>query len=132
MSKFEKRLKKTTKGTPNVLVVGSAFGHLENLLLIYESVFVINEIKPKLKTKNLIYREDFNYLNNIVDVGIVFFDLDKIFQLENLKEFWKRNNSYVVIEGNDPIAVELSKPLFDTGYGCTTRQGLFHVWERIK
>ena len=132
MSKFEKRLKKSTKDTNNALVVGSAFGYLENLLSMYQSVFVIDNTKPNIKAKNLIYREDFNHLNNIVDVGVIFFDLDKISLLENVKEFWKRNNSYVIIEGNDSITREFSKPLFDTNWGCTSLQGMFHVWEKIK
>ena len=132
MSKFEKRLRKTTKDTNNAVVVGQAFGHLENLLSIYQSVFVIDDTKPDIKAKNLIYREDSNHMNNIVDVSAIFFDLNRISSLENFKEFWKRNNSYVIIEGNDSITREFSKPLFDTGWGCTSLQGIFHVWEKIK
>ena len=132
MSKFEKRLRKTTKNTNNAVVVGQAFGYLEILLSMYQSVFVINDTKPNIKAKNLIYRENFNHMNNIIDVSAIFFDLDQIASLENFKEFWKRNNSYVIIEGNDSITREFSKPLFDTGWGCTSLQGIFHVWEKIK
>ena len=131
MDKFEKRLKKISKSCNNALVMGTAFGHLEKILKIYSTVFVINNI-PAIKAKNLVYRENFDYLDSIIQVSAVFFDLNNLEYLENLKDYWQRNDSIVVIEGNDPIGREFSKPLYDTGWGCTSLQGFFHVWEKIK
>jgi hypothetical protein len=131
MDKFEKRLRKISNSYNNALVLGNSFGHLEKILTIYSTVFVINKL-PAIKAKNLVYRENFNHLDNIAQVSAVFFDLDHLEYLSNLKDCWQRNNAVVIIEGNDPIGREFSKPLYDAGWGCTSLQGFFHVWEKIK
>lgn len=132
MSKFEKRLRKLSRNTTNAVVLGSAFGNLEQILPVYNTVFIIGIDQPLTKAKNLIYKENFNRLENITEVGAIFFDLVNINQLENLKEFWRRNNSVVFIEGDEPISREFSKPLYDTGWECTSLHGSFHIWEQKK
>jgi hypothetical protein len=132
MNKFQKRLRKLLNNPNNALVLGTAFGNLENVLEIYSTVFVINGDPPEIKAKNLVYKENFDNLNAITEVSAVFFDLNQLDQLEIVKEFWRRNNSKVIIEGDEPIGREFSKPLYDTGWGCTSKQGLFHVWEKLK
>ena len=132
MDKFEKRLRKISKHTENALVVGSAFNSIEKILSIYSTVFVISEEQPTIKAKNLVYRENFDHLNLLGGINVIFFDLTTISQLDTLKHFWQRHNSKIVIEGNDPIGREFSKPLYETGWGCTSLQGMFHVWEKMK
>jgi len=131
MDKFEKRLRKISNGYNNALVIGNSFGHLEKILTIYSTVFVIDKL-PAIKAKNLVYRENFDHLDNVVQVSAVFFDLDELEHLSNLKDCWQRNNAVVIIEGNEPIGREFSKPLYDSGWGCTSLQGFFNVWEKIK
>jgi hypothetical protein len=132
MNKFQKRLRKLDKNQINAVVIGTAFGNLENILEIYNTVFVINENLPTVKAKNLVYREDFHNLNAITEVSAIFFDLNQLDRFEMVKDFWQRNNSKVIIEGDEPIGREFSKPLYDTGWGCTSKQGLFHIWEKLK
>ena len=132
MAKFEKRLRKLSGYTENALVVGTAFGNLDQLLEIYTNVFVINDKPPFTKARNLIYKENFNDLNALIQVGAIFIDLDKIDKLETLEDFWQRHRSTVFIEGNECILRHLSKPLFKTGWQCTSLQGIYHVWEKIK
>ena len=132
MTKFAKRLKKLSGYTENALVVGKAFGNLDQLLEIYTNVFVVDEDPPSAKAKNLIYKENFNDLNVLTQVGVIFIDLDKIEKLEILEDFWQRHKSTIFVEGNDCILRHLSKPLFKTGWQCTSLQGIYHVWEKIK
>ena len=132
MAKFAKRLKKLSGYTENALVVGTAFGNLDQLLEIYINVFVIDDEPPSAKARNLIYKENFNDLNVLTQVGAIFIDLDKIDQLEILEDFWQRHKSTIFVEGNDCILRHLSKPLFKTGWQCTSLQGIYHVWEKIK
>jgi hypothetical protein len=132
MAKFAKRLRKLSGYTENALVVGKAFGNLDQLLEIYTNVFVVDEDPPSAKAKNLIYKENFNDLNVLTQVGVIFIDLDKIDQLEILEDFWQRHKSTIFVEGNDCILRHLSKPLFKTGWQCTSLQGIYHVWEKIK
>ena len=132
MAKFEKRLKKLSGYTENALVVGKAFGNLDQLLKIYTNVFVIDGEPPFSKARNLIYKENFDDLNVLTQVGAIFIDLDKIDKLEILEDFWQRHKSTIFVEGNDCILRHLSKPLFKTGWQCTSLQGIYHVWEKIK
>lgn len=132
MNKFQKRIRKLTRKSTNALVVGNAFGLLDEILGIFNTVFVISDEPPLVKSKNLVFRENFNNLTNITDVGAIFFDLSQLHQLENLQNFWSRNNSKVLIEGNEVIEREFSKPLYKTNWGCVSQNGFFHVWEQIK
>jgi hypothetical protein len=132
MNKLQKRLRKLDKTQVNAVVIGSAFGNLENILEIYNTVFVINKNVPTVKAKNLVYKENFDNLNGITEVSAIFFDLNQLDQFEMIKDVWQRNKSKVIIEGDEPIGREFSKPLYDTGWGCTSKQGLFHVWEKLK
>ena len=132
MAKFAKRLRKLSGYTENALVVGTAFGNLNQLLEIYTNVFVVDDDPPSAKARNLIYKENFNDLNTLAQVGAIFIDLDKIDQLEVLEDFWQKHKSTIFVEGNDCILRHLSKPLFKTGWQCTSLQGIYHVWEKIK
>jgi hypothetical protein len=132
MAKFAKRLRKLSGYTENALVVGKAFGNLDQLLEIYTNVFVVDEDSPSVKAKNLIYKENFDDLNVLTQVGAIFIDLDKIDKLDILEDFWQRHKSTIFVEGNDCILRHLSKPLFKTGWQCTSLQGIYHVWEKIK
>ena len=132
MDKFAKRLRKLSGYTENALVVGKAFGNLDQLLEIYINVFVIDDSPPSAKARNLIYKENFDDLNVLTQVGAIFIDLDKIDKLDILEDFWQRHRSTIFVEGNDCILRHLSKPLFKTGWQCTSLQGIYHVWEKIK
>jgi hypothetical protein len=129
MNKLQKRLRKLSKNQVNAVVIGTVFGNLENILEIYSTVFVIDKNVPEVKAKNLVYKENFDYLNAITEASAIFFDLDRLDQFEAVRNFWQRNNTKIIIEGNDPIEREFSKPLYDTGWRCTSTQGHFHVWE---
>ena len=132
MAKFAKRLRKLSGYTENALVVGKAFGNLDQLLEIYTNVFVVDDAPPSAKARNLIYKENFDDLNVLTQVGAIFIDLDKIDKLDTLEDFWQRHKSTIFVEGNDCILRHLSKPLFKTGWQCTSLQGIYHVWEKIK
>jgi len=132
MAKFAKRLRKLSGYTENALVVGKAFGYLDQLLEIYTNVFVVDDDPPSAKARNLIYKENFDDLNVLTQVGAIFIDLDKIDKLDILEDFWQRHKSTIFVEGNDCILRHLSKPLFKTGWQCTSLQGIYHVWEKIK
>jgi len=103
MDKFAKRLRKLSGYTENALVVGKAFGYLDQLLEIYINVFVVDADLPSVKARNLIYKENFDDLNVLTQVGAIFIDLDKIDKLDILEDFWQRHKSTIFVEGNDCI-----------------------------
>ena len=132
MNKFQKRLSKISRKPTNALVIGKAFGYLAEIVDIYASVFVIDEHAVGLKAKNLIYRENIDRLSNITDIGAIFLDLNELDKLELLMTLWQTHSSKIFIEGEMAISREFSQPLYNTGWRCTSLQGIFHVWEQQK
>ena len=132
MNKFQKRLSKISRKHTNALVIGKAFGYLAEIINIYASVFVIDKNPSGLKAKNLIYRENIDRLSNITDVGAIFLDLNELDKLELLTTVWQTHSSKIFIEGGKAISREFSQPLYNSGWRCTSLQGIFHVWEQQK
>lgn len=132
MSKFTKRIKKTIKIEGNALIVGDAFGYLEDVLELFPSVFVVDNIKERIKARNIIYRDDLNDLNLLPEIGVVFLDLKYKTQLSSFENLIIKYRPIFVIEGNDFIAIEHTKKFFHHGYKGTNQSGLFHIWTKIK
>lgn len=130
MDKFEKKIRKMVKNPENALVVGSGFNHLPNIVSTHSTVFMIDNEDRSFKSKNLIYREDFDHLHVLSDVRVIYFDLTKVDKLDLLKDFWQRHKSLIIIEGSEPIGRHLSKPLYQTNWGCVGVEKRFHVWEK--
>jgi hypothetical protein len=131
MNKIQKRLSKLSRNSTNAMVIGDGFGVLPTIIEIHKTVFIVFNTNDSLRSKNLIYRENIDNLNNITEVGSIFFDLTNLEKLESLQYFWTKNNSVIFIEGNEVISREHSKPLYNSGWRCTSQQGHFHVWEKI-
>ena len=132
MNKFQKRLSKLSRKHTNALVIGKAFGYLTDVINIYANVFIINENADGLKAKNLIYRENIDRLSNITDIGAIFLDLNNLDKLELLMTVWQTHNSTIFVEGGLAISREFSQSLYNSGWRCTSLQGVFHVWEKQK
>jgi hypothetical protein len=129
MSKVEKRLRKSLGPVQNALVIGDGFGLLEASLNVFKSVFVINENKPSIKFKNLIYREFFNDLLIITNISIVFIDRNRVNLIENIEPILYRERPLILIEGNDVIGRDVSGPLYKANYRAIDRQDLYHIWK---
>lgn len=129
MSKFQKRIQKLHSNSENCLVIGKSFGFLKEILEIYKTVFVIDDLRPELKSRNLVYRQNLDDLHNLTEITVIFFDLNLIDQLSSIMHLAVKYKSLVVIEGNEPIGRNLSGPLYRHGYQCTGLHGFFHVWE---
>ena len=129
MNKFQKRLSKLTKQSLNCVVIGHGFGLLQDISQIYKTVFVIDKQRPELKLKNLVYRENFGDLSGMTEISVIFFDLNTLNDLSSIMNLATRCNSLIIIEGNDPIGRDLSGPLYQYNYCCTSLQKIFHVWE---
>jgi len=132
MNKFQKRISKLSKNHETAVVIGHGFGYLDKITEIFKTVFVISEPAPVIKSKNLIYRENFDNLSQITEVSIILFDLSMVHRLEDTSPIWHRNKAVVVIEGNSPIDRTLSKSLYNSSYECTGLHGFFHTWELKK
>lgn len=132
MTKFQKKISKTAKKLDNCLLIGNGFGFLEEFLEIFKTVFVINDPKPEIRAKNLIFRDDSENLSQLAELTHIIFDRHSVTELEKYQYLWQKHNLVIIIEGNNPIEREFSKPLYNTHWQCTDTQGYFHIWEKIK
>lgn len=131
MSKFKKRIQKSFSTEVNVLVYGTGFGFLEDILDLFPSVFLIAK-EHAIKRKNLIFREEDNDISNISNIGIIFLDRSLISKIDYILPIIIKNRPIILIEGNTPIEREFSKSLYDNGYLCKDTQGFYHMWKKIK
>lgn len=132
MNKFAKRVKKCSNHSGNALIVGTGYGQLENILKIYKTVFVVSPEPPEIRAKNLVYRQNFGNLNQLTEINTIFLDRNKIGVISELSMLWQRNDSVVLIEGEDHIDRSDAGPFYSSGWACTSKQGFFHVWEKLK
>jgi len=132
MSKFTKRVKKIFDIHTSCLVIGQGFGYLEDILEVFETVFVISDKKPEIKHRKLVYRENCDNLSDLYGIQAMFFDLDQLDKLIYMPVVWTKNQPTVLIEGNDPIERTHSKPLYDYGFRCVELLGFFHIWKKQK
>lgn len=129
MTKFQKRLHKLSRNNAHALVLGSAFGILDQVVEIYNTVFVVSATAPPIKAKNLVYKENFVRLDQLADIASIFVDVSELANLGNIEAIWRKHNSKLFIEGGDRIMDSRVKILDDSGWACTSLQGMFQVWE---
>jgi len=132
MTKFQKRLHKLSTNHTHALVLGSAFGMLDQIVKIYDTVFVISAEQPAVKARNLVYKETFVKLDHIQNIASIFIDHNELCNLEKVEALWKNHNSKIFVEGDTRIDNAIAKPLYDSGWACTSLQGIFHVWEHYR
>ena len=132
MNKFQKRLHKLSRDYTHALVLGSAFGILDQVIEIYDTVFVVSAVHPTVKAKNLIYKETFVKLDHIQNIASIFIDHSELCNLDKVEVLWKKYNSKIFVEGGVRIDNTIAKPLYDSGWACTSLQGIFHVWEHYR
>lgn len=129
MSKAEKRLRKTLGSVQNALIIGLGFGLLNDTLKIFKSVFVINDIKTNIKSRNLIYRENFKDLSMISDISVVFVDRNNVHAIENIEPILYRHRPLILVEGDEVITREFSSPLYKANYRAVEKCGFYHIWK---
>lgn len=132
MSKFVKRLKKLDLVFENALVVGTAFGYLEDLLSVYRTVFVLAQEKPPIKAKNLIYRMPGTDIHGLDHLTAVFLDLEHRDHIGRFVPAMQRHRPDFFIEGHEVLGREYTKAFYNNGYRAISQEGIFHVWKKIK
>ena len=129
MDKFKKRLLKLSKHPQNALVIGNGFGRLNDVLDIFETVFIFSNDTIGIRAKNLIPKESINSILNAVNVTAILIDLEYLPLLEKTLPIWHRWHSLILIEGNNPIGRDKSQALYKNHYGCVELHGIYHVWK---
>ncbi len=129
MSKFAKRIKKLNKKARNVLVVGDAWGNLPEMVENFNSIFLIDDHKRIFRSKNVIYRENFDNISHIYDVDIILLNLDHENRLPEILPVIKRCNPIIVIEGPEIISKENQKFLKSHHYEIVEIHKTYFQWK---
>ncbi len=131
MSKFSKKIKKYLNDDYSVLIIGQGFGYLEDLSNIFKTIFLVNGTTSPIKSRNIVYRENFDNITDIGMVSAIMVDLNNVKDLELMSTYWTQCSPAVLIEGNEPIDRSKSDYLYKYGYRCVEQLGFCHVWKKI-
>ena len=129
MNKFKKRLSKLSKNPQNAVVIGNGFGHLAELLDVFETVFIFSNNQLDIKAKNLIPKTSIDLISSAINVTAILIDLEYLSLLEKTLPLWHRWHSLILIEGNDPIGRDRSQELYKNHYRCVELHGVYHIWK---
>ena len=129
MDKFKKRLSKLSNNPQNAVVIGNGFQRLDDVLDIFDTVFVFSNEPSIVRAKNLILKESITSILNATNVTTILIDLEYLPLLEKTLPLWHRWHSLILIEGNDPIGRDKSQELYKNHYRCVELHGVYHVWK---
>ena len=131
MNKIAKRIKKNLHKATNVLVFGGGWGILEDILSIYDTVFVVADTHPEIYKKNLVYRKSDDNLSALPKIGIIFFDRDQVSKLNKIMPLITSARPQIAIEGEEVIPRSQSGLLYQNHYVARGQFGFFHAWESL-
>jgi len=133
MAKFRKRITKMSKKPLNdALVLGTAFGNLDELLDIYNTVFVYDEILPSVKARNLVLKQDLQSCLDITTVTGLFIDLKFVRLFDSITPLLSRPRPELFVEGDEVVPKTETKNLWRCGYRPLEKCGTFHYWSKTE
>lgn len=129
MADLSKRIRKILKKPKNAVVMGAAMGNIDNLCELFSSIFIINGTIEGLRRKNIIYRENFQDLENIPEIDFVFVDRSRIDDIYELRSLIKRQQPYVLTE--DTLAIQKAHTKFfrEYQYQVVEITKNFYIWK---
>lgn len=131
MSKLIKSLQKIKKKIGNCIVLGNAWGNLDDLVNNFDSVFIISLDEERLKSKNIVYRDNFNDPTLFSNINFVFINLNLLDEFEKLKPAVLLFKPSILIGYGDYLDTKRSKYFNSIGYDLTTLRKDYQVW-RLK
>jgi|LauGreDrversion4_2_1035121.scaffolds.fasta_scaffold517126_2 hypothetical protein len=132
MTKFSKRINKINRRARNLLVIGTAFGNLEELLDSFDTIFVVANSPPLIKKRNLIYRENYDDIHTLTDVDIIMVDFDHSNFIPELTQVWRRTGPAIVVQGPDLISKDIQKILKSDHYNIVEVAKGYYLWKNKK
>ena len=122
-------MRKADRRARNVLVVGTAFGNIEELLDAFSTVFVVNCSQPRIQKRNVVYRENFENIHLITDVDLIIIDIDQQHTIPDIIQVWRRTNPTIVIQGPELLTKEYQKLLKSDHYEIKEVSKGYYVWK---
>jgi len=133
MNKFTKRIVKSTKNQSVCLVVGTAFGNLEELANVFDTVFLhTNNRVNALKKKNIIFLENIDSNLDIPLVSMIFLDLDYLTSLSSFRQLLTKYSPTLMIGSGEFIDKTWNKFLNDHRYQIIELFKDYQIWTMKK
>lgn len=129
MASLSKKLSKTKHDLINVLIVGKGIGGLNEIVEIFQSVFVIAPARPEIKARNLIYYENFSFISHLTGISFIIFDRDSLENLNKTIPIWSSCKPLIIIEGEEIIERPTADILYQFGYRPWERNKKYHIWK---
>ncbi len=89
------------KHPKNALVLNPRYMTNDDVFSMFQTVFILDSSR-QVKKKNVIYRENIESINEILDIDIIFIDSDGLNLLKKLQGVWRKSKSIIHIEGPLP------------------------------
>lgn len=129
MADLSKRIRKILKKPKNAVVLGNAMDNVGSLCELFSTVFIINGQIENFRKKNIIYRENFEGLENISEIDFVFVDKSRIDDIYELRNLIKRQQPYVLTEDTSAIRKEHTKFFREYQYQVVDIAKRFYIWK---
>lgn len=132
MNKFTKRIIKSSKNLQACIVLGDAFGNLEHIVEIFESVFVISHSRPAIRRKNLIYREKLSNWEMMPHISMIFINIDHLDYIHELPQIWNRTSPPLMIGSGEFIDKKKNNFLVSHRYEIVELFKDHQIWKMKK
>jgi hypothetical protein len=129
MSKQTKRINKIKKNPKNALVVGSAFGELNQYVDVFSTTFVWQSSGDKLRRKTVVYRDTVESLNQLAEIDFIFIDKDHFAEIKNLHSVWRKSKSVILTQGTTFTEKALQKFLNSEHYYAVEVTKQYMIWK---
>lgn len=132
MAKFKKRITKNIRQPiQDCLVIGNAYGFLDEVLDTFDTVFLYKHPDTLLKAKNLIYRQTLESAFTLPRLSAVFIDLHHVNIFDDITPILTGPRPDLFVEGNVVVLKDKTENLYRNGYRAVAQLGWCHQWSKI-
>src|SRR6056300_533502 len=104
MNKFIKRISKNIKKSPiDCLVVGDGFSHIDDILEMFNTVFVYSTGLNDRKARNLVLRQNIESTFHLLDLSAIFVDRNKTHVFDKIESLLANPSPDIFVEGNEVL-----------------------------
>lgn len=132
MTKLSKKIRKISKNPGPVLYLGEKSNLLEEILESVDTIFWIYAEGEKIKSKNLIFLEDFKIILSTADIEMIFLTESSKEKLLKIQSLIEKFQPLILVESKEQISIE--DVLFFKKIHYHNTEGIpgFKTWKKIK
>jgi hypothetical protein len=116
MASFAKKIRKMIGKTSNAISIDPDEEILDALSETFQNVFVYSTDPPKVRKKNIVYREELGDLSKLPEINFVHIGKDSIKSLASFQRIIEKYQSTVMISSPEGLNKKYAKLLTDIYY----------------